>query len=87
MNSTKRKRTFTYVHKKGICMHVSQVGGNENNDFSTSTSTSTNIQPGTVIEEHGLPVMNNQYHISKSQDENFYAKYTLFCQKESFKAA
>ena len=60
-------------------MPASQLDGNENNDFSTSTSTSINIQPGTIIEEHGLPVIGNFYHISKSQDENFYVKYTWCC--------
>ena len=42
-NSTRRKRTFTYVHKKGICMHTSQLDRNESNDLSTSTSTSTTV--------------------------------------------
>ena len=74
MNSIKTNWTFMCVHKKYICMPVPQFNWNENNDFSTSTSNSSTIQPGPVIEEHVLHVINNQYHVSKSKDEKHRQK-------------
>ena len=68
-NYTKRKRAFRYVQNKGAYIPTSQLDGNENNDFSTRTSTSSTTQPSHVIEEHVLPVSNNWYHVSKSQQE------------------
>ena len=64
-NSTKRKRTFMYIKGKGF-VPASYLEGNENNNFSTSTSTNITKQPGPVIEEYILPVSNNRYKVNKS---------------------
>ena len=67
-NSTKRKRTFMYIKGKGF-VPASYLEGNENNNFSTSTSTNITKQPGPVIEEYILPVSNNRYKVNKSEEE------------------
>ena len=47
---------------KGVCVPVSQLDGNENIDFDTSTHTSTTAQPVPVIEQRFL-------HVRKTSEE------------------
>ena len=61
-------------------------------DISTSTSTSTSAttQACPIIEEHGLPVRNNGYHIRKSQYEireqiHFTERTRYRARKKAFK--
>ena len=54
-----------YIKGKGF-VPASYLEGNENNNFSTSTSTNITKQPGPVIEEYILPVSNNRYKVNKS---------------------
>ena len=50
----------------------------------TSITTSTTTQPGPSIEEHVLSVSNNQYHVSKSQDDK--KKQKAFTARMRYKA-
>ena len=75
-NYLKRKRTYTFVYKKGI-VSASQVDKCEKEGTSTSINRST-TQSCTVVEEYVFPVKNNNpYNIRKSHKEKRMQK--IFC--------
>ena len=60
---------------KGVCVPVSQLGGNENINFETSTGTSTTTLSIPVIEECVKPIHKFSEEIKKSRAFVVHTRY------------